>query len=169
MAGWKTLSGPLGADITKVDTAKEFQFGTCVKGEYVDSSAAITHFGEFTYQQGVASCAAGNWVALNPDTSIVSLLADAHRGGVAVAMAATVASTYGWFQIKGKGIGLIEESVADNAALHCTGTAGEAGPTGSGLTEIFGARAAAASGTSSAATNTDVELNYPVCTSVEPA
>ena len=59
MAGWKTLSGPLGATITDVDTTKKFQFGTCVKGEYYNSSAAVTHFGEFTYQQGVASCAAG--------------------------------------------------------------------------------------------------------------
>ena len=84
-------------------------------------------------------------------------------------MAATIASTYGWFQIKGKGIGLLEESTADNAALFATATAGEAGPTGSGLTEIIGARAAAASGTSSAATNTDVELNYPVCRTNEAA
>lgn len=162
MAGWKTLSGPLGADITAVDTTKQFQFGTCVKGEYVNSSAAVTHFGEFTYQQGVASCAAGSWVALNPDNSTVALLPDGHIGGVGVAMAATVASTYGWFQIKGKGVGLLSASVADNAALYTVAsTAGTAGATASGQSEILGARAAAASGSSAA--NTDVELNYPVC------
>ncbi len=161
MAGWKTLSGPLGATITDVDTTKKFQFGTCVKGEYYNSSAAVTHFGEFTYQQGVASCAAGSWVALNPDNSTVSLLADGHLGGVGVATAATVASTYGWFQIKGKAVGLLAASVADNAGLYTTATAGTAGATASGQSEIIGARAAAASGSSAA--NTDVELNYPVC------
>jgi hypothetical protein len=136
---------------------------------YNASSSAITHYGDFRYVTGVASCAAGSWLALNPDNTVVSLLADAHRGGVAVAVSALGASKFGWVQVRGKGIGLIEESVSDNAALFATTTAGEAGPTGSGLTEIFGARAAAASGTSSAATNTDVELSNPICTSVEPA
>lgn len=168
--GWRTLSGPLGAQMDQVDSSAIFQMGTCAKAVYYDSSSAVTHHGEFIYQTGVASCAAGKWVSLNPDNDTVALLADAHRGGVAVAISAATASKYGWFQRSGKGIGLVEESVADNAALHCTATAGEAGPTGSGLTEIMGARAAAASGTSSAATNTDVELSpYPICTSVEPA
>ena len=42
-----------------------------------------------------------------------------------VAMAATVASTFGWFQIKGKGVGLLAASVADNAGLYTTAGAGD--------------------------------------------
>ena len=170
-SGWKTISGPIGANMAQVDSSAVFRTGaTTACAEYWNaSSSAVTHYGEFRYVTGVASCASGNWLALNPDSTVVALLADAHRGGVAVAVSALVASTYGWVQVRGKGTGLIEESVADNAALFATTTAGEAGPTGSGLTEIIGARAAAASGTSSAATNTDVELSYPVCCTNEPA
>ena len=166
--GWKTISGPIGAQIGQVDAAQVFQPGTTACAVY-DSSASITLHGEFTYQKGVASCAIGSWVAINPDNDTVSLLGDAFRGGVAVATAATIASTWGWFQRTGKGNGLVEESVGDNAALFATTTAGEAGPTGSGLTEIIGAVTAAASGTSSAATVTHVELSYPVCCTNEAA
>jgi hypothetical protein len=170
-SGWKTISGPMGAAMAQVDSSAVFRTGAteACAAYWNASSSAVTHYGKFRYVTGVASCVAGSWLALNPDTTVVALLADAHRGGVAVAVSALEASSYGWVQFQGKGIGLIEESTGDNAALFATTTAGEAGPTGSGLTEIFGARAAAASGTSSAATNTDVELNYPVCTSVEPA
>lgn len=167
MAGWKTLSGPLGAKMDQVDSSAIFQMGTCAKAVY-DSSGSITLHGEFIYQTGVASCAAGKWVSLNPDNDTVALLADAHRGGVAVAPAAITAGKYGWFQRSGKASALLAASVSDNAALHCSGTAGQAGAAGSGLTEIMGARAAAASGSSAA--NTHVELSpYPICTSVEPA
>ena len=158
--GWKTLNGPLGVDVAQIDTVQVYQPGTCAFAEY-DSSGSITHYGEFTYQKGVASCAAGSWVAINPDNDTVSLLADGHIGGAGVAAAATVASTWGWFQIKGKAGGLLAASVADNAGLYTTASAGTAGATASGQSEIIGARAAAASGSSAAVT--DVELNYPVC------
>ncbi len=169
MAGWKTISGPLGTQIDQVDAAQVFQPGTAACAVYVDSSDDVTLHGEFTYQKGVASCALGSWVAINPDNDTVSLLGDAFRGGVAVATAATIASTWGWFQRTGKADALVEESVGDNAALFATTSAGEAGPTGSGLTEIIGAVAAAASGTSSAPTITHVELSYPVCCTNEAA
>lgn len=158
--GWKTLSGPLGAKMDQVDSSAVFQPGTTAMAVY-DSSGSITLFGEFTYQIGVASCAAGKWVSLNPDNSTVALLADGHIGGVGVAVSAATASKYGWFQIKGKASGLLAASVADNAGLYTTATAGTAGATASSQSEIIGARAAAASGSSAA--NTDVELNYPVC------
>jgi hypothetical protein len=167
MAGWKTLDGPLGAQMDQVDSSAVFQMGATARARYIDSSSAVAYHGEFIYQKGVASCAAGKWVALNYDNDTVALLPDAHRGPVALAVAATVADTYGWFQRSGKGLGLLAASVADNAALHCSGTAGQAGAAASGLTEIMGARAAAASGSSAA--NTEVEIQYPVCTSVEPA
>ena len=67
-------------------------------------------------------------------------------------------------QIKGKGSGLLAASVADNAALYTTATAGQGGATASSQSEIVGARAAAASGSSAA--NTDVEIDYPHCCSL---
>jgi len=166
MAGWKTLSGPLGAQMDQVDTSPIFQMGTTAKAVY-DSSGSITLHGEFIYQTGVASCAAGSWVSLNPDSDVVALLADGHIGGAAVAVSAAVASSYGWFQRTGKASALLAASVADNAALHTTATAGQAGAAASGQSEITGARAAAASGSSAA--NTDVELCYPVLNSLAGA
>ena len=161
-SGWRTLDGPAGALMTQVDSSAVFQPGTCAFARYYDaSSAATTYFGDFIYQKGVASMAAGKWAALNPDNHTVSLLADGHLGGVAVGVAAVVANKYGWFQKSGKGIGLLAASVADNAGLYTTATAGQAGATASGQSEIIGARAAAASGSSAA--NTDVELAHPVC------
>ena len=150
----------------QVDSSAIFQMGTTAKAVY-DSSGSITYHGEFTYQTGVASCATGSWVSINPDNDTVALLADGHVGAVAVAVSAVTASKYGWFQRTGKGLGLLAASVADNAALYATGTAGTAGATASSLSEITGARAAAASGSSAA--NTDVELDYPVCNSLAGA
>ena len=165
--GWRTISGPLGAQVDQVDSSAVFQYGTRCYAQYYDaSSAATTYHGDFVYVKGVASAAAGKWAALNPDNDATTLLPDAHRGGVGVFVSSLVASKSGWVQVTGKGQGLLDASVADNAALHCTATAGQAGATGAGLTEIMGARAAAASGSSAA--NTDVELWWPKCTSVEP-
>lgn len=162
---WKTISGPLGAQMDQVDSSAIFQLGTRAYGRYFDdSSSAVTYHGEFIYQKGVASCASGKWVSLNPDNDTVALLADGHVGGAAVAVSSATANKYGWFQISGKGSGLLAASVADNAALYTSATAGTADGTAASQSEITGARAAAASGSSAA--NTDVELHYPVLNSL---
>lgn len=161
---WKTLSGPLGAKMDQVDSTAVFQPGTCAKAVY-DSSGSITYHGEFSYQKGVASMAAGKWVAINPDNDTLALLPDGHVGAIGVGVSALVADTYGWVQRTGKASALLAASVADNAALYTSATAGQADGTASSLSEITGARAAAATVGSSAA-NTDVELDYPVCNSL---
>jgi hypothetical protein len=156
MATWNAID-LLGAEIDEIDSSKVFTLGQTCKARHITG----LHIGEFMYLQGVASLVAGEWVSINPDNHTVAKLADGHLGGVAIAMAATVASKFGWFQVKGKASGLLAASVADNAGLYTTATAGTAGATAANQSEIIGARAAAASGSSAA--NTEVEINYPVC------
>lgn len=80
--------------------------------------------GEFIYLKGVASTALGSWVLYNPDDYSTSLLAANDIGSVAIAMAATVASEYGWYQIKGKAVGKVLTGYVDNANVYSTATAG---------------------------------------------
>jgi hypothetical protein len=58
---------------------------------------------EYIYLKGVASTAAGDWVLYNPSTGVTTRTTanTAATGLLAVAMAATVASTWGWYQIAG--------------------------------------------------------------------
>jgi len=80
--------------------------------------------GEFVYLKGVASCALGSWVTYNADDNTTALLAANAIGPVAVAMAATTASYYGWFQIGGKAIGKCLTQLASNNRVWITGTGG---------------------------------------------
>ena len=158
---WNSIDLP-GAVIADVDSSQVFQLGTTCQARNTASSTGW--IGEFMYVKGVASAAAGKWVSINFDDYGTALLADGHVGPVGVAMSSIVASTFGWVQIKGKASGLLAASVADNAALYTSATAGTADGTAASQSEITGARAAAASGSSAA--NTDVEIMYPHCNSL---
>ena len=152
---WNSTTLP-GAQIATVDSARVFPLGaTCCA-----RNTSTGYEGEFIYMQGVASNATGLFCQLNYDNGVVSLLADGAIGGVGVSMGAIVASTFGWFQIRGKASGFLAASVADNAGLYIN-AAGIGQATASGKSEIIGARAAAASGSSAALT--EVELHYPTC------
>lgn len=80
--------------------------------------------GAFVYAQGVASTAVGSWVLINEDDYSTSLLTANDSGKVGVAMAATVAGEYGWYQIVGKAVGKALTGYADNALVYATATAG---------------------------------------------
>lgn len=80
--------------------------------------------GEFIFLKGVASTAIGTWVTYNADDYSTARLAANAIGPVAVAMAATVASTKGWYQIGGKAVGLAAAAYADNGLVYATATAG---------------------------------------------
>jgi len=80
--------------------------------------------GEFIYLQGLAATAVGSWVTFNADDNTTALLAANAIGPVAVAMAATVANEYGWYQIFGKAVGKALASYADNGLVFATATAG---------------------------------------------
>lgn len=80
--------------------------------------------GEFIYLKGAADTALGSWVTYNADDYSTTLLAANAIGPVAVAMAATVAGEFGWYQIQGKAVGKALTGFVDNANVYATATAG---------------------------------------------
>jgi hypothetical protein len=80
--------------------------------------------GEFIYLKGVANTVVGSWVTYNADDFSTALLAANAIGPVAVAMAATVAGEFGWYQISGKAVGKVLAGYVDNALVWATGTVG---------------------------------------------
>jgi hypothetical protein len=135
-------------DTADVDTVQRFPVGF---------RAFDTAGNEYIYCLGIGSTAAGSWVTLDEDCVTTLAVADA-QGRVAVAMAATVASTWGWYQIYGKNeIALALTGFADNGFVYLTGTAGSIDDTPVAADRVVGAfgRSAVASGIIT------VELNYP--------
>lgn len=105
--------------IGSVDTVAAVPVGTIVRATDPTYGA-----GEFIYLKGVASTAVGSWVTYELDDGATVLLAANAIGPVAVAMAATVADTWGWYQISGKAVGKALASYADNGRVYATATAG---------------------------------------------
>ncbi len=87
-----------------------------------DTSSNDRGDGEFVYLKGVASTVAGDVVNFKSDGTTARLVARA-IGPVAVAMAATVAGEYGWYQVYGRGIATAGTVVADTQA-YATATPG---------------------------------------------
>ena len=146
----------MGAVLDRVDTSPAYALGTRCTAH---SSTTPYGIGEFIYMTGVISTAIGSWATLNYDDYTTTLLVDNAIGPVGVAMSASVASTYGWYQIRGKASALIAASINENVGLYAHTVAGTAAGTSSGKSEIIGACSAAASG---AGGLTEVEINYPV-------
>lgn len=135
-------------DTSDVDTVLKHPLGT---------RAFDTAGNEYIYLQGVASTAAGSWVSFDEEHATTLLAADA-KGRVAIAMAATVASTYGWYQIYGKNtIAKVLTGFADNGLVYATATAGSVDDAVVAGDRVRGAigRSAIASGVAT------MELNYP--------
>ncbi len=89
--------GPIGTpgDTSAVDSTAKLPLGTVAKDK---------NGNEYIYLLGVANTAAGHAVIYVPTTYQTALLPATGAtcvGPVAVAMAATVAATYGWYQIYG--------------------------------------------------------------------
>lgn len=79
---------------------------------------------EFIYLKGVASTVATDFVTYD-ELGVTARLGLSASGPLAVAMAATVANTWGWYQIGG----LAQANtgtIADNSQLYATSTAGRA-------------------------------------------
>lgn len=93
-------------------------------GEIVLATDPDRGTGEFIYLKGAANTAVGSVVVYNMDDGSTTLAASNAIGPVAVAMAATVASTFGWYQIQGKAVVKALTSFADNANCYLTSTAG---------------------------------------------
>lgn len=147
------LTGPTGAffeDTGAVHTTAEHPLGT---------RAWDKDGNEYIYLLGVASTVAGSWVSFDEALATTLLVANA-VGRVGVAMAAIVASSYGWYQIYGKNTIAKADTVAADKGLYIDNNAGQVDDAGVAGDWICGAisRSATAAGIIT------VELNYPsVC------
>lgn len=158
--------------LTDISTTQKLPLGTIVRG--VDDgnspsnstqSQAGTSMGEgeFIYLLGVVGTVAGSVVTYDPDTYLTTLSA---VGGniprpIAIAMAANVASSYGWYQIGG--IATVKKScticLVAGVAVGVLTTGLIAG-TGSGK-EIDGAVVAKTSSAAAGRTSVRVMLQRP--------
>lgn len=114
-----TGQGPIGhhADTSTVDTSAKVAVGTRVR----DVSG-----NEYIYLQGVASTVAGSAVTFD-EAGVTTLLAANAIGPVAIAQAATVANTFGWYGIFGTFTADGVANIADNALLGRETTDGKLG------------------------------------------
>jgi hypothetical protein len=111
--------------ITTITTAAEYPSIGALAGTIVQASDPVYGTGEFILLKGLASTAVGSWVTYNYDDNTTTLLAANAIGPVAVSMAAnTAATTYSWYQISGKAVGLALTGFADDANVYATATAG---------------------------------------------
>lgn len=101
---------------TEIDTTKTAKIGERRTDE---------NGNQYIYLQGVASTVAGTWVTYD-ELGVTTRLAANAIGPVAIAQAATVANTYGWYMIYGSCQANVSASFADNGNLYATATAGEA-------------------------------------------
>lgn len=131
--------------IASTSTTQQHPLGTIVRA--VDPTYGE---GEFIYLAGVANTAVGSWVTYAMDGGTTALLAANAIGPVAVAMAANVASQYGWYQIEGKAVGAVLTGFADNGIPYATATAGSVDDAVVAGDRVKLARGASAIGTPSA-------------------
>ena len=124
MAGTFAFIGPYTCDqgIATVETVQQAPLGLIVQA--FDTGSDDRGVGEFIYLQGVASTAIGSVVLYASDDWSTSLATANDIGSVAVAMSASVASRYGWYQISGKGSAKVLASFPDNGDCYLTSTAG---------------------------------------------
>lgn len=141
-----------------VDDEQQVPLGSIRKG--VDPTLGVA---EFIYLKGVASTAVGSVVTYDNSTFATTLSA---VGGsiprpVAIAMAATVAAKFGWYQISGIAVAKKQctVSLAAGAAVGVLSTGLIAG-TGS-LKEIFGAVVHAVASAAAGRTTVQVVIQRP--------
>jgi hypothetical protein len=104
--------------IAATDTNPNHPLGTVIK-----ATDPTYGEGEFVYAKGVASTAIGDAVIFDQYAGTTTRAVAGSRGPVGIAMAATVANQYGWYQINGSAV-IACGTVAANAPLYVTATAG---------------------------------------------
>lgn len=104
----------LGALTTVYTDATKFALGEVVSDELGK---------QYIFLTGVASTVAGSWVTFT-EAYLTALLTANAVGPVGVAMAATVASTYGFYQIYGNCAVSASDTTAADVALYIDGTDG---------------------------------------------
>jgi hypothetical protein len=134
----------IGANLSNVDTTPTQSVGTITQGFDVTMGA-----GEFIYLKGVASTVVGSTVIYDTYANTTVLTVAGSRGPVAVALAASVANTYGWYQIGGAAV-IKAGTVLAGGNVYATATAGQVDDAVVAGDKIDGARLKTADGTPSA-------------------
>lgn len=121
---YRNTDGRIGMQpIEEISTTQNHPLGTIVRATDPTYGEA-----EFIYLLGVASTVAGSWVTYDDNNTsyyaTTLLLANA-RGAVAIAMAANVAGSYGWYMIRGvHPAAKCKTQFADNGHVFSTSTTG---------------------------------------------
>jgi len=111
-------------DAQPIGEVRETQASAHKLGDIVVAEDPTYGAGEFIYLKGVGSTVLGSWVTYNADDNSTALLAANAIGPVAIAMGASVANTFAWYQISGKAVGKALAGFLDNANVYATATAG---------------------------------------------
>ncbi len=152
-----------GAIEVGADTVQRNPLGMIIRA--VDNGSDQRGYGEFIYLKGVASTAIGTWVHyFSDDWATVRAVGDAF-GPLAVAMGATVASQFGWYQIQGKASGLFLTGFLDDGDCYLTSTNGSLDDTDVGGDYVTGALGASA--VNETTLLADVELAHPNTTDLK--
>lgn len=108
--------------INEVSTTQKHDLGTIITATDRDSTAYGV--GEFIYLKGIDNTVAGSVVLYQADDYSTKLAVSGDIGPIALAMTNNVANTFGWYQIKGKGISKVASGFADNSNCYLSATAG---------------------------------------------
>lgn len=116
----------------EVHTSAKNPLGLVAQGLGADGGYA-----EYVYLSGVALTAIGSWVNYDVGVDYSTILLDTDvaatlLGRIAVATAAIVAATYGWYQITGAASGLALTGSTDTKNAFATSTAGSVDDSGAG-------------------------------------
>lgn len=147
------------ASLYNIDTTAKYSMGNLVRA--IDTTLGQ---GEFLYLQGVASTVAGSLVTFNTSTGATTLAPNTANLAqpVAVALAASTASQYGWYQVSGAAV--IKKTavkVNPNVALYLSGTAGRVMPTAASGKQILGCRSINAATVASATSTITAVIERP--------
>lgn len=145
-------------NIGDTSTTQNQVLGTIVQAN--DTASTAYGAGMFIYLAGVASTVVGSFVTFNQDDNTTALLAANAIGPVGISMSINVASSYGWYQIYGKGVGTVLASYADNGLVYATSTAGKVDDAVVAGDRVKLAKGASAIGTPSAGL-AEFEIQYP--------
>jgi hypothetical protein len=151
------LAGAQGIDVNS--TTQQHPLGTIVQ-----ATDPTYGSGEFIYLLGVASTVVGSLVKYNATSYLTALVTNTavQVAPVAVAMAATVASQYGWYQISGNAVvKKTAVTVTPQVPLYLSATAGRVKVVASAGLQVVGARSANLATVTSTTSTVVVAINRP--------
>lgn len=138
---WTPTEQRLGLQaIDEISTTQNHALGTRVRARH-----ATYGEGEFIYLLGVANTVTGLIVRYNATTYQTTIVTAAANTAApyAVAMAANVASSYGWYQIAGNAVvKKTAVAMAPSIPVYISGTAGRVKVIASAGLQVLGARTA---------------------------